>query len=296
MLVSRSLRGTSPRTNRRNSDMYRLTRSAYLIVVTLPLGSIALEAQVAGGVTAGAFTWEDGRREQALGTVFQVAPARWLLLGAVPTLLRVQSSPAADPRFGVGDLPVYAALVHAGRGATRPTLALTASASLPTGDSDRGLGRGVSVVSSELAAGIDPAPGLTLRAGGARLLRVAGESPQGLATSTIFGDVVVGSGAQTSISLGAFGELRGDAPAVYEPARGMSAAIAHTLRSGPTVVLGAGRSLAGVGPTWSFSLGIGTAFAGVAPVGATAPVSRATGGLPRGGRSLTPPLCAIAAC
>ena len=276
--------------------MHRLTRSAHLIAVTLSLGSIALEAQVTGGVTAGAFTWEDGRREQAIGTVFQAAPARWLLLGAVPTVLRAQSSPAADPRFGVGDLPLYIALVHAGRGASRPTLALTASASLPTGDRDRGLGRGVSVVSSELAAGIDPAPGLTLRAGGARLLRVGGEPPQGLATSTIFGDIVVGSGSQTSMSLGAFGELRGDAAAAYDPARGVSASIAHTLRSGPTVVLGAGRSLAGVGPTWSFSLGIGTAFAGVAPVGATAPVSRATGGLPRGGRSLTPPLCAIAAC
>jgi hypothetical protein len=218
------------------------------------------------------------------------------MFGAVPTLLRAQSSPSAEARTGFADLPVYAALVHAGGGPSRPTLAVTALASIPTGDSERGLGRGASAFSGELALGIDPAPGLTVRAGGARLVRVAGESPHGIATSTLFGDVVLGSGSSTSLSLGAFGELRGEAAAAYETARGINGAVAHTLRSGPTLVLGVGHALAGDGPAWSFSLGIGTAFGGVSPVGATAPVSAASGGLPRSGRRIASPLCGITGC
>jgi hypothetical protein len=276
--------------------MFCITRSKFLLGLAIPFGAVAAQAQVTGGITSSAFGWEDGRREQALAAVLQVAPARWLMLGTVPTLLRAQSSPSADSRTGFGDLPVYAALVHAGSGPSRPTIAVTGSASLPTGDSERGLGRGVSVVSGEVALGVDPAPGLTVRAGGARLLRVAGESPGAVPTSTIFGDVVLGSGSPTSLSLGAFGELRGEAGQTYEPGRGISGAIAHTLRSGPTLLLGAGHSLAGPGPAWSFSIGFGTAFGGVAPIGATAPASRATGGVPHSGGRLTPALCGITGC
>lgn len=275
--------------------MNRLIGLTSMLLFALPLGTAAAQATVTGGITSAAFGWEDGRREQALGAVLQVAPARWLVLGAVPTLLRAQSSPAEDARTGFADLPVYAALVHAGSGAARPAVALTGVLSVPTGDRGRGLGRGASVFSGELAFGIDPVPGLTVRAGGARLLRIAGQAPHGIATSTIFGDVVLGSGSLTSLTLGAFDELRGDAPSDYEPARGVSAAIAHTLRSGPTVILGAGRSIAGVGPAWSFSLGIGTAFGGVAPVGATAPLSRGAAGLPRSRGGLTS-LCSITGC
>ena len=275
--------------------MSRHTGLACLLLFALPLGTVAAQAKVTGGLTSAAFGWEDGRREQALGAVLQVSPAPWLVLGAVPTLLRAQSSPAGDSRTGFADLPVYAALVHAGSGAARPAVALTGVLSVPTGDRERGLGRGASVFSGELAFGIDPMPGLTVRAGGARLLRIAGQTPHGTATSTLFGDVVLGSGSLTNLTLGAFGELRGDAPSAYEPARGVSAAIAHTLRSGPTVMLGAGRSIAGVGPAWSFSLGIGTAFGGVAPVGATAPLSRGAAGLPRS-RGGLPTLCSVTGC
>lgn len=276
--------------------MNRITRLAIVLAITLPFAEVAAQANVTGGVMSGAFHWDDGRREEALGAVLQIAPTRWLLLGAVPTLLRARSSPSAEARLGFADLPVYAALVHVGGGALRPTMALTGTVSVPTGDREAGLGRGASVVSGELALGLDPAPGLTVRGGAARLLRVAGESPRGIATSTLFGDVVLGSGSPTNLSFGAFGELRGDAPDSYEPARGLSGAIAHTLRSGPTLLLGVGRALAGVGPTWSFSLGIGTAFGGVTPVGATAPLSRTTGGLTRPNGGIAPVLCGIAGC
>ncbi|HSJ63348.1 MAG TPA: hypothetical protein VK922_05495 [Gemmatimonadaceae bacterium] len=251
-------------------------------------------AQLSSGITAAAFSWEEGHREQALAAVLQVAPTPWLLLGAVPTVLRVQRAPGAQSQFGLADLPVYAAVFHSGRSLARPTIAVTGSASVPTGDQSRGLGRGFSLMSAELALAADPAPGLTIRGGAARLLRVGGDAPRGLSTTTLFGDVVLGSRSLTSLALGGYGELAGEAPAGYETARGLTATLAHTLRGGTTLVLGAGRTVAGSGPNWSFSLGIGTAFGGVSPVGATAPV--VSGGVPRTVGSGPSPLCAIARC
>jgi hypothetical protein len=207
----------------------------------------------------------------------------------------VQHAPGSQSQFGLADLPVYAAVVHSGRSSARPTLAVTGSASLPTGDDSRGLGRGLSLVSAELALAADPAPGLTMRGGAARLLRVGGEAPRGMVTTTLFGDVVFGSRSLTSLALGGYGELAGEAPAGYETARGLTATLARTLRGGATLMLGAGRTVAGSGPDWTISLGIGTAFGGVSPVGATAPVVSG-GGLPRTVGSGPSPLCAIARC
>lgn len=231
------------------------------------------------GVTAAAFGWQDGHQEQALGAIIQLTPTRWLALGASPTLLRVTSPDGGDGHFGLTDLPVFAGVVHTFAAPWRPTIGVAGVASLPTGDASQGLGRGQSLVSAQGVLAISPLSALTLRAGSSRLLRMGDSIPHGIPTTSLFGDVVLLAGAHTNMSVGYAMELRGDAPSTYDPTRAINAAVVHSL-AGPVVLgVSAGRTLRGAGPRWSFAIGVGTAFAGLSPVGATSPSARGAGGM-----------------
>jgi hypothetical protein len=153
--------------------------------------------------------------------------------------------------------------------------------SLPTGDASQGLGRGQSLVSAQGALALSPLAPLTLRAGAGRLVRVGDAAPHGIPTTSLFGDAVLLAGARTNLSVGYTLELRGEAPPAYEPARAINAALVHTLVGPIALGVSAGRTLRGAGPTWSFALSLGTAFAGLSPVGATSPSARSAGGVTR---------------
>ena len=255
------------------------TAAAAALMAVSTSGATAQSSIASYGVTAAAFGWQDGHQEQALGAIIQLTPTRWLALGASPTLLRVTGVDGSESRFGVTDLPVYAGVVHTFAAPWRPTFGFAGVASLPTGDADKGLGRGKSLVSAQGALALSPLSMITLRAGGSRLLRVGDSAPSGIPTTSLFGDVVLLASAHTNLSVGYGMELRGDAPSTYDPARAINAAMVHSL-FGPVVLgLSAGRTLQGAGPRWSFAVGIGTAFAGLSPVGATSPSARGAGGM-----------------
>ena len=263
-----------------------LTTAAAAALLAAPCsGAIAQSSIASYGITAAAFGFEDGHQEQALGAIVQLTPTRWLALGASPTLLRVTSLDGSSSHFGVTDLPVFAGVVHTFAAPWRPTIGVAGVASLPTGDASQGLGRGQSLVSAQGALSVSPLPVIALRAGASRLLRMGDSIPNGVPTTSLFGDVVLLAGAHTNMSVGYATELRGDAPSTYEPARAINAAIVHSLL-GPVVLgISAGHTLSGAGPRWSLAFGIGTAFAGLSPVGATSPSARGAGGMtsPTGG-------------
>jgi hypothetical protein len=262
---------------------------------TLSLTAAAVTALLAGatpaavaqsdhtsyGLTAAAFGWHDGHQEQALGAIVQLAPTPWLTLGAIPTLLRITGADGRPTNSGLTDLPVFAGVVHGFSAPWQPTLGVVGVASLPTGDASQGLGRGQSLVSAEGTLALSPLAMLTIRAGVSRLLRVGDSLPHGIATTALVGDAVLLAGARTNLSVGYALELRGDAAAAYEPARAINATVVRTLFGQTALSLSAGRTLRGAGPTWSLSLGIGTAFAGLSPVGATSPSARSSGGVTR---------------
>jgi hypothetical protein len=257
-----------------------ITLAAALLAASTP-GALAQSSIVSYGISAGSFAWADGHREQALGATIQLAPTAWLVAGATPTLLRAAGSDSAAARIGLGDLPVYAGVLHAFGLPWHPTLGVAGVASLPTGDANRGLGRGESLVSAEGALALSPLSLLTVRGGASRLLRVGSAAPSGIATTSVFGDAVLLAGARTNVSVGYALELRGDAPAAYEPARAINAALVRTLAGRTALTVSAGHTLRGAGPQWSLAFGIGTAFAGLSPVGATSPDARSAGGVPR---------------
>jgi hypothetical protein len=74
-------------------------------------------------------------------------------------------------------------------------------------------------------------------------------------------------------------ELRGGAPSTYDPARAINAAMVHSLFGPVALGVSAGRTIQGMGPRWSFAVGLGTAFAGLSPIGATSPSARGAGGM-----------------
>ncbi len=250
------------------------------------------------GASAASFHFDNGTDEQALGGIVQVAPTHWLVLGAVPTLLRVSASPGSDAVRGIADLPLYAGVAHALALPWHPVLGATGVVSLPTGDSARGLGSGASVFGAEGSVSLAPLPVLALRAGAARVLRVGGEPTQGVPTTTLFGDAVLLSSARTNVGVGLAAELPGNAPTTYTPARSVSATVVHTLFGSTALMMSAARTMRGAGQGWSFALGFGSAFAGLSPVGATSPGARSVGGLSRPGAGalapLSRPLCGVA--
>ena len=249
----------------------------------------AQPARVAAGVTAASFTWDDGRREHALATLLQLAPRPWLVLGAVPTLLRAESFGDAPARVGPGDTPVFAGATRGLPLPLRPQLGVAANVTLPTGDVARGLGRGEALVSGEGTLALTVLPTLTVRGGGAHLLRDGGLLPEGAPRTTAFADAVVGLGERTNASVGMTAEIGDAARSPWEPARTLNAALVRTLAGSTAIVVGAGHSLRGPGPTWSLSLGLGTAFGGVSPVGASSVRGRAPAGTtPLAGGPLAP--------
>lgn len=283
-----------------------LTRSLSLGILS---GAVLAAAKVAGaqasesyGLTAASFTFEDGHREQGVAAVVQLAPAPWFLLGASPTVVRAEYADGSEPAIGFADLPVYAGLTHAFALPFRPTLGVAATASLPTGDAERGFGRGKAIVGAEGALAISPLPLLTLRAGGARLIEDNGLFPADAPRTSVFGDAVLTIGPRTNASVALASDLP-PAGSQYERTRSASAAIVHALTGRTALLVGAGRRLEGYGPSWSVTIGVGSAFGGVAPIGAASTRARSVGGVrpPADGGSLTPssgsnPLCGLTGC
>ena len=273
----------------------RCSTAAWLgLVAGLVLAACAttLRAQSSGlavGATAASSTWDDGRREQALATVVQLAPAPWLVLGATPTVLRAQGTDGAAARVGFADLPVFAGITHAIALPLRPTLAVAGVASLPTGDTAQGLGRGTTLVSAEGTLALSPLRALTLRGGGARLVRDGGLLPAGAPRTTLFGDAVVSLGGRANASAGWAAEVDAAHDAPWPPARTVNAALVQAIAGSTSLVVSGARTLRGTGPTWSVAIGIGSAFGGVSPVGASSVRGRAPAGTsPTGGQSLLP--------
>ena len=228
----------------------------------------AQPAPLAAGVTAASFSWKDGRREQAVAAVVQASPTPWLALGATPTFLRAESTDGAA-RAGLADLPVFAGVTAPLALPMRPQLGVAGVASFPTGDAERGLGRGVALVSAEATLALSPLPALTVRAGGSRLVRDGGLLPDEAPRTAAFGDAVLALGARTNASVGVAGEVDGDGAWRAARARTVNAAIVRAVAGRTMLLVTGSRTLEGVGPAWSLSLGVGTAFGGVSPVGAT---------------------------
>lgn len=243
----------------------------------------ATPPRIAFGLSTGAFGWSDGQRQEALGAVVQLRPLSWLVVGANPSVVRAAGTGGQPARTGLADLPLFAgASARLGSLPWSPSLGVAAVAVLPVGDSASGFGSGETSTSAELVAGVTPLPALTVRAGASRVLRSSARQAVGAPATALAADATISLGSRTTIGAGWAAELgRGDSS--YVPARTVSGTVTFALHGWTALMLGAGHTLRGAGPQWMLTIGIGSAFAGLSPVGITSPLDRASGGVPQHG-------------
>jgi hypothetical protein len=81
----------------------------------------------------------------------------------------------------------------------------------------------------------------------------------------------------------------GAGDSTYAPARIVGGGLAFSLAGPLTLTMQGTHAVAGDGPRWSLSFGVGTAFAGLSPIGATSPLSRVRGAFSHGVKKSTTP-------
>ncbi|MEO8911139.1 MAG: hypothetical protein ABI408_13080 [Gemmatimonadaceae bacterium] len=213
--------------------------------------------EFATGVTAGAMDFIGGRSEQAFSVLIQYQPTPWLSLSAAPgygrtTLLRSSSN-------GPTDIPVTAAAQYArDRAAGSPIVVGFLSTLLSTGQSGSALSIGRSSVLLGGAVRVTPMDRLYVSASGSQPVTAAsgnGSVQMGVARS--FG--------RATPSIG-FGTEIGTPDSAATLARSIAGGVAIALAGPLTLALDGNRGLTSGAPRWTFSVGVGTAFAGLSPM------------------------------
>ena len=229
--------------------------------------------RAAYGVTAGSLDLGDGAHEQAVSAILQLQPLPWLTLSASPGYGRVQttldaiSGPSRTAsRRGPTDIPFGLGIAHGFDDlGWSPSLYASLGATLAPHDST-GVGLGRSAAEAGVGVGVSPRQGLDFSVGASRpLTSNSGNGSLSLESALSLG--------RATASLGLSAEV-GTPDSGATLSRSLAAGVAYGLAGPLTLVLDAGKGLTSDAPGWSFSVGIGTAFAGLSPVSATSPLRR----------------------
>ena len=230
----------------------------------------------ATGVTVGALRLPGDRTDQVVAAVLQLQPVNWLTLSAAPGFGRssVTSGVTAGTRVGAStsstgltDIPLSAGVWHSFDAMTwSPSLGASLLATLSTGDSASGLGLGRSSTDADFTVSAQPLD----QANFSISLLQPISSGSGNGSLSLESALFLG---RSTATLGFSNEI-GSADSSFALARSVAAGIAYSIAGPLTVTLDGSHGLTSGAPGWSISLGFGTAFAGISPVGATSPLRR----------------------
>jgi hypothetical protein len=245
------------------------------------LVSVAFMASVASGqaprVTWGVIGGAAGLRsdgsQQAGSALFEFKPVSWLSLSANPTVdhVTVPSTTRSGSISSTGptDLPLGIAASHElPNTPLSPTLGAGLELTLPTGNSSTGLGSGQTGLAGELGAGISPTDNLSLdlnlwhpfAGDGAN---AALDAPRATSIDLEAGydwsdHLTTSVGYSTDV-----GPADSGAVLPQSIAAGFVVAFAKPL----ALTVNGAKGLTSGAPRWVISVGIGTAFSGINPVG-----------------------------
>ena len=216
------------------------------------------------GVTAGAVRFPDSRTDQVIGVTVQVQPRSWLSFGAVPGVGRTTYGDASEA--GLTDLPLWARTRYeASKLAWSPSVWATTYANLPTSGASS-LGVGTTSLGVSVGVGAEPQTGNFLYLDGSRSLT----SGAGNGWIEFEGAKWVGPVTASISFSGEVGQIDPGTVAYRSVAGGVLMRIADPLM----LTVDASRGLSASAPTWSFSVGVGTALAGLPGMGAGSPLGR----------------------
>jgi hypothetical protein len=222
----------------------------------------------ATGVAAGTMRFNSGRSDAAVSATLQYSPSPWLVLTAAPGFGRSSFGRASST--GLADLPLSAGASHAMSNLEwSPAIYASIYSQLSLGDSTSAVGTGRSAVGASAALGAWPTAGLNLTVGGSHPLSAnGGNGSIDLESAYSLGKATPSIGLSSEVG-------RADSGATL--ARSVAAGVAFALAGPLTLTIDGSRGLSAGAPTWTFSLGLGTAYAGLSPLSPSSPLRRLKG-------------------
>ena len=231
---------------------------------------------LASGIAAGALRLDGGRTDQVVSAVLQLQPTSWLTLSAAPgfgrSTVSASAAGSAVPQrsvtsSGLTDIPLSASVWHGFNAMTwSPSVGASLLGTISTGDSSSGLGLGRSAMDADFIVSAQPLDQMNFSLGLLQPLSAASGNGAVSVESAFF----LGRSTATI----SFSNEVGSADSSYALARSVGAGIAYSVAGPLTITLDGSHGLTSGAPGWSVSLGFGTAFAGISPVGATSPFRR----------------------
>ena len=230
------------------------------------------------GLAGGALSYDAGRDERALGAIVRWVPSNWFSLSATPTSVRAREAATgtlpATSRSGLTDLPVEATLSRGFAGvAWSPSVAGSLGVTLPVGDTASGLGSGEVGYSASGGVGFSPVEKVWVHIGAGRsLTRFSVQSA--FSSGTGWGDISAGTSIAEHVeaSVGFSSDI-GAADSTLGRSRSLNGGVSFGVGRAGTVNVTGSRHLSGAAPSWSLTIGVGTAFPYLNHLGGSSPNS-----------------------
>lgn len=235
------------------------------------------DSRFAYGVSGRTSTFQDGHAEYGGGMLVTFAPVSWASLAANPSYA-VATNPkrtATMGRFNLSSVPVELDGSHEFAGAVHPELGVSLGAEFPVAAADSGTTSHRPSYSAGLGLGISPIPHLHLNGDASRDLDPSAARAlfsTGSATSVGAG-VSLDAGSRLMMGVSFSGDV-GTAAAGDTLTRAVGGNVAFALAGPLELTVDGSHRLQGDAPQWTVSVGIGTAFAGVATIGPASALSR----------------------
>jgi hypothetical protein len=219
----------------------------------------------ASGIGVGAMQFSSGRSETAVSATLQYSPSAWLTLSATPGFGR--TSRAGVSTSGLTDVPISAGASHALNDLPlSPSIFGSMYTTLSMSDSGSVLGVGQSTLGAAAALSAWMTDRVNLTVGASHPLST------GAGNGSIDLEGAYSLGATTA-TLGFTSEVgRADSSATL--ARSIATGAAFSILGPLTLTVDGSRGLTTGAPSWTLSVGLGTAFAGISPLNPSSPLRR----------------------
>jgi hypothetical protein len=222
--------------------------------------------EFATGVAVGTMRFSSGRTEAAISATLQYSPNEWLTFSATPgyghtSLGRFSSN-------GLTDLPLSVGASHSiGDASWSPSISASIYTALSFADTGS-LGAGHTALGASASLGAWASQAVHLAMGASRPFSTdAGNGSVDLEAAYSLGKATPNVGLSTEVG-------RADSNATL--ARSIAAGIAVALAGPLTLTVDGSHGLTTGAPSWTLSVGVGTAFAGLSPLSPSSSLKRLT--------------------
>jgi hypothetical protein len=233
------------------------------------------------GTTAGTLQYAAGRTQSGASLILEFQPVSWLNFSANPAYARVSDTALGQTVIssGITDLPLSIGVSHELALPMSPSVGIALTVTLPAGDTAIGLGSGGTSLGLSASTGFSPTESTWLGADAGRPLEGTSFA-SGLDGATAGWLGLEASYSLTKrihSSLSFSTDFSADSGGT---SRSVAGGLAFDVAPPLTLTIDASHRLSGTSPNWAISIGLGTAFSGLNPLGPTSSLRRLESALP----------------